>query len=104
MNDIKDEAITFSCAYEDRKYSVDNPKAKEEAKKAPFSPEFTDIHIDSVVCREAETAIFAEGMVDCDAVYGIEIKNSTFFFTKNGEKIMPTAKIKLENVRVVSYE
>ncbi len=103
MNDITDEAITFSCAYEDRKYSVDEVKEKSVAQKAPFSPEFTDIHIENVVCREAATAIYADGMVGCDAVHGIDIKNSVFFYVKDGINVSETATLNLENVKCVTF-
>lgn len=104
MNDIKDEAITFSCSYEDRKYAVDSAAEKGEAKKEPYSPEFTDIHIENVVCRESKTGIYAEGMTGCDAVYGIEIKNSVFFYLKRDKEIKESAKIELENVRFETFK
>ncbi|MCQ2203902.1 MAG: glycoside hydrolase family 28 protein [Bacteroidales bacterium] len=103
MNDIKDAAITFSCSYEDKKYAVNNNDDKSIAKKAPFSPEFTDIHIDNVVCRESSIALFAEGMDDFDAIYDIDITNSTFFFTKKDKDIYG-AKINLKDVHFVTFD
>lgn len=103
MNDIKDEAITFSCSYQDRKYSVDEKK-EEKVVIAPFTPEFTDIHISNVICRETTTAIFADGIEGTQTVHGIDIKNSTFFYTKKDKDISSTAQINLDNVKFLTFE
>ena len=104
MNDIRDAAITFSCAYEDKKYSVNNSDEAKKVVAAPFSPDFTDIHISNVFCREAKTAIFADGIEGIDAVHNIVISNSTIFYTKTGANISNTADVKLDNVKLVTFD
>ncbi len=108
MNDIKDEAITFSCSYVDRKYNVGGGDkgfdANGSRKVAPYSPEFTDINIERVVCREAATAVHAEGMDDFAAVHDIKIKNSTFFFTQKDKEIDKNCSLSFDNVHFVTFD
>jgi hypothetical protein len=42
-----------------------------------------------VICQGAETGIKASGAKGM--IYGIEIKNSTLFYTKKDKEIVPTA-------------
>lgn len=108
MSGIKGEAITFSCAYVDKKYKVsDEPQAQAAQELQPFTPEFTDIVIDNVVCREADTAVKAEGATFTNketgatlkTIHGITIRNSTFFYFTSDKKLDSNSEINFENVR-----
>ena len=103
MNDIKDQAVVFSCAYEDRKYSVSSEQAGKVKTVAPFSPEFADIHISHVVCREAATAVFAEGMDDWDAVHDVSLSDCSFFFTKQDKAISDNCHLTFNNVSFKTF-
>lgn len=106
MNDIRDAAILFSCEYVDKKYSVDDSSSKKKKTEVlTFIPDFTDIHIDNVVCREAKTAIYAHGMEGYNAVHDITISNTTIFYTQTGKDIDEnTASLKLDNVNLFTFE
>ena len=67
MNDIANEAITFSCNYEN--------KVKEDAKKL-FVPHFKDIHISSIYCGECRVGLAASGIQGYDCVKDITISDS----------------------------
>lgn len=98
MNDITDEAFIFQCDYENKQVGQTDAKVE----KVEKVPEFTDIHIDNVVCHGAKTGIAARGLSDFNAVHDIEIKNSTIIYTSKGNDIdAATAKVTLENVRLL---
>lgn len=104
MTDIKDEAIVFECTYVDKKYSVKNEDGKVAvAKDAPFVPEFTDIHINRVVCRNAKLAVKAYGLEGFDCVNGISIDNSTFFYTQKDKDLDANARIDFGNTKFFTY-
>ena len=105
MTDIKDEAIVFDCTYIDKKYSVkeDDGKAATVVKDAPFVPEFTDIHISNVTCRNAKTAVSVTGLPGMNCVHGVTIDNSTFFYTKKDKSIVDNADITITNSRFLTF-
>lgn len=101
MTDIAHDAIVFQCDYEDRPAG-----AKEGQKTVPVEavnvPEFTDIHISSIVCRGTKNAVTASGIEGRNCVHGIEISNSTFLYTSKGDNIdTKTAQLKLTDVKMV---
>ncbi len=110
MNDIKGDAVIFSCSYVDKKYddaAWDN-KATEALK--PHTPEFANILIENVVCRESETGVKAEGAVYSTedggtfrSIHDITIRNSTFFYLKSDKAIDANSEVKFENVNFVTY-
>lgn len=106
MNDIRDAAILFSCEYVDKKYQVDgSSESGSSTEQFSFVPDFTDIHIDNVVCREAKTAIYAHGIEGYSAVHDISISNTTIFYTNTGKDIDDkTASLKLDNVNLFTFE
>lgn len=105
MTDIKDEAIVFDCTYIDKKYSVkeDDGKAATVVKDAPFVPEFTDIHISNVTCRNVKTAVSVTGLPGMNCVHGVTIDNSTFFYTKKDKSIVDNADITITNSRFLTF-
>lgn len=105
MTDIRDEAITFECTYFDNKVNADKKKnAKTEVKEAPFTPEFTDIHIKNIICRGAKTAVKAHGLPGLNCVHGITIDSSVFFYTKNAKDIDVTADVTFNSCQFITYQ
>mgnify|MGYP000317385056 FL=1 len=104
MTDIKDEAIVFECTYMDKKYSV---KESDEGGKtvvpedAPFVPEFSDIHISNVVCRNVKTAVAVTGLPGMECVHDVTIDSSTFYYTKNDKVIKDNPEITITNTEFV---
>jgi len=105
MTDIKDEAIIFECTYVDRKYSVkdDDGKAVVPA-DAPFAPDFSDIHISNVVCRNAKTAVSAHGLPGLNTVHDITINNSTFFYTGKDKDLDDNVKLDITNTKFITFD
>ncbi|KXB43044.1 polygalacturonase [Bacteroidales bacterium KA00344] len=98
MTDIRDEAIVFQCDYVDRAVGAKHQSNTSTA----FSPNFTDIHISNVVCYGAATGIKAAGAKGM--VHGIDIKNSTIFYTKTDKDISPECEIELNNVKFKTFD
>lgn len=111
MNDIKGEAVIFSCTYVDKKYkSADGGKPASFELK-PFTPEFSNILIENVVCRESAIAVKAEGAIFSDketgeslrTIHGITIRNSTFFYTEADKQLDANSELKLEGVNFLTF-
>ncbi|MBP5716015.1 MAG: right-handed parallel beta-helix repeat-containing protein [Bacteroidales bacterium] len=126
MNDIKDEAIIFDCTYIDKNYKtmldkkagIEKPKAdgeKSEKKKAKekareamfmandFAPDFQDIHIERVVCRECRYGLKTEPLKGRKCISKIEVKDCTLFYTVKGEDIDPDSQINVQNTIYATY-
>lgn len=111
MNDIKGEAVVFSCTYVDKKYKVTEEAETAAQELKPFTPEFSNILIENVVCREAATAVKAEGAVFTDketgetlrTIHGITIRNSTFFYTGKEKELDGNSEITFDGVRFGTY-
>lgn len=100
MNDILDAAISFDCSYSDVTYKT----VFAAGEKLEYQPQFTNIKIENVVCRECKTGIFAKGIKGLDCIYGIEILNSTFFYTGKDQEIdKDSTEIKLKDIKFVTY-
>lgn len=101
MTDIVHDAITFQCDYLDRPAGAkDTPLT--EKKPLKFVPEFTDIHISDVTCRNTKNAITASGISGMRCVHGITVSNSTFVYRSKGNNIdTTTAELTLKDVRMV---
>jgi len=97
MTDIKEEAIIFECTYQDRAVGKKVSDMAADVKNAAFVPDFSDIHISNVTCRNAKTAISAHGLPGLRCVYGITVDNSTFFCTEKDKDIDGTAELKITN-------
>ena len=65
-------------------------------------PEFTDINISDVICRNAKIGIAASGIEGLNCVHGITISNSTIVYDSKATEIdEKTAQVKLVNVNLV---
>lgn len=101
MTDISGDAISFQCDYLDRPAGSKDTGTVAD-KKLEKVPEFTDIHISSVVCRGTKNAITARGIEGMNCVHGITVDNSVFVYTEKGENIdTKTAEVKLSGVKMV---
>lgn len=102
MTDITGEAVVFQCDYVNRPAGSED-LADEQKKELVNVPDFTDIHIDNVVCRGAKTAISAHGIENLTCLHDIEISNSTFVYVKKSTDIdASTAQLTLTNVTLRS--
>ena len=77
MNGIKDQAVVFEASY------VDVPVGRKGQQSATqdFLPEFTDIHIRNVICRDARIGISVAG--NLQTVHDITLENCTFYCTES---------------------
>ena len=66
-------------------------------------PEFCDIHISGVTCRNVKTAVAVTGLPGRNCVHDITIENSTFFYTKSAKEIVDNADINIKNTNFVSF-
>lgn len=105
MNNISTYAIVFECTYENKTVGYKGADNKTETAETPkYVPDFTDIHINNIVCRGAKTAISAHGLEGLNCVHGIDIKNSTFFYYDKDKDIAPEVDINIENCRFLTFE
>ena len=103
MNDISGEAVLFSCSYVDKKYSVSDGGGEAKVVAAPYSPDFTGVHIRRVVCREARTAVKAEGIEGIRAIHGIDLRDCTFFYTLRDKDIDSNSELTFKDVVFRSF-
>lgn len=100
MTDIKDQAIVFQCDYWDNHVGA-HPQKTEENKEENFVPNFKDIHISHVLCRNVKTGIEAHGRKDM--IHDIDIKNSVIFYTDRAYNIDPDCDIQLDHVQFHTF-
>lgn len=104
MTDIKDDAVVFECTYMDKKYSVKEDKDGGQAAvpaDAPFVPDFSDIHISNVTCRNVKTAVSVTGLPGLECVHNVTIDNSTFYYTKQAKEFKDNPEITITNTKFV---
>lgn len=101
MTDIKDEAIVFECTYVNRP-AGESVEEQKSAADAPFAPQFADIHISNVVCRNVPIAIRAEGVEGLRTIYDVTIENSTFFYTREAAELSD-AEIEIRECNFVTF-
>ena len=102
MSDIRDQAISFETSYIDRP-AGSKATEKETAQTAPaaFIPEFSDIHISHITCRDTRIGIAAKGTIDI--IHDIHIDNSIIFYTSKEKDIDHPDMIRLSQVKFLSY-
>jgi len=98
MSDIQDEAVVFETSYADRPVGRDDATAAETEN---FLPNFQDIHIQNVVCRDARVGIKASGTLQM--IHDITLKDCLFFYTEKASLVDDPGMLKLENVRFETY-
>lgn len=98
MSDIQGEAVVFETSYADRPVGRDDATAAETEN---FLPNFQDIHIQNVVCRDAHVGIKASGTLQM--IHDITLKDCLFFYTEKASLVDDPGMLKLENVRFETY-
>ena len=99
MSDIRDQAIVFETSYVN--VPVGENGAAEQTQS--FLPEFTDITVSNVVCRDARIGIAAQGTVQM--IHDISISDCTISCTEkiadlSGIEAFGEGTIKLTNVNL----
>lgn len=100
MSDIRDQAIVFETSYVNVPVGENGSAEKTQA----FLPEFTDISISNVVCRDARIGIAAKG--NAQMIHDISISDCTISCTEkiadlSGIEAFGEGTIKLTNVNLL---
>ena len=98
MSDIQGEAVVFETAYADRPVGHDDAVAPETQ---AFLPDFRDIHISRVTCRDCRIGVRAQGTLE--TVHDITLKDCLFFYTEEASRIDDPGMLLLKNVRFETY-
>lgn len=98
MSDIQGEAVVFETSYADRPVGRDDAEA---AATQHFLPDFQDIHIDHVTCRDARVGIRASGTLQM--IHDITLQDCIFFYTEEASRIDDPRMLQLDNVRFETY-
>ena len=98
MSDIQGEAVVFETSYADRPVGHDDAVAPESL---AFMPDFRDIHISNVTCRDARVGVMASGTLQM--IHDITLKNCVFFYTEEASRIDDPGMLQLDNVRFETY-
>lgn len=98
MSDIQDEAIVFQTTYADRPAGYEDNEA---ARTEHFLPDFTDIHMERIVCRGAATAIRCQGPLS--QIHGIVLKDAVLFYNETEQAVDDPLSIRLDNVRFYTF-
>ena len=98
MSDIRDQAIHFETSY------IDMPvgSGDKTITAQDFAPEFTDIHISNVTCRDARIGVSAKGTLQM--IHGITLKDCIIFYTEKGMDVSDPAMLELDNVQLKTWE
>jgi polygalacturonase len=99
MSDIRGEAIVFETSYANRSAGDEDAVA---AQTLNYLPDFCDIVIERVVCRDARIAVRAQGSLQM--IHDIAIRESTIFYTEKERVVDDPSMISFENVRFLTYE
>jgi DNA sulfur modification protein DndE len=106
MNNIGGAAILFDMYYMAKDpltmfAGADNPEIEFQP-VTEATPRFKDIHINNVVCKGAETAIFVRGLPEMN-ITGITLENISMQ-TKKGFVCIEGDNIKLKNATLITQE
>ena len=98
MSEIQGEAVVFETSYADRPVGNDDAVA---AVSQAFLPDFGDIHIDRVTCRDCRIGVKASGTLQM--IHDITLKDCLFFYTEEASLVDDPGMLRLENVRFETY-
>ena len=98
MSDIQGEAVVFETSYADRPVGHDDAVAPESQ---AFLPDFRDIHICRVTCRDCRIGVRAAGTQQM--IHDITLTDCLFFYTEEASRIDDPAMIRLDNVQFQTY-
>ena len=96
MKDIQTNAIAFDSAYSDSG-SIQPTDSKTNTSKLP---QFQDIHISNVNCKNSQTAISIKGL-SAMPVKNIEL-NNIVIYSNSGFSAINTTGIKMNNIKILS--
>ena len=97
MSDIRDQAIVFETGY----VNVAVGEKGSMARTSEFMPDFRDIHISNVVCRDARIGISVSGAPG--TVHDVFLKDCTIFCSERLSELPEWESLKMENVRLLGY-
>ena len=98
MSDIQGEAVVFETSYADRPVGNDDAVAPESL---AFLPDFRDIHIARVTCRDCRIGIRASGTRQM--IHDITLTDCLFFYTEEASRIDDPGMLLLNDVRFETY-
>ena len=99
MSGIRGEAIVFETTYANRAAGFEDAVAPDSD---AFLPNFCDIVIERVVCRDARIAVRAQGTLQM--IHDIILRESTIFYSDEERLVDDPDMITFENVRFLTYE
>ena len=97
MSDIRDQAIVFETSYANVPVGEKGSVAQTEQ----FLPEFCDIEIERVVCRDARIGVKLQGSPAM--IHGITLRHSTIFCSETLSEIPEDGMMEMEDVRLLGY-
>jgi polygalacturonase len=97
MSDIRDQAIVFETEY----VNVSVGESGSKAQTQEFVPEFCDISIDGLICRDARIGVSAQGTAE--SIHDISVNNATIFYTETAASLSSPDLLNLEGVKLVSW-
>ena len=98
MSDIQGEAVVFETSYADRPVGRDDAVAAETEN---YLPNFQDIHIARVTCRDARVGVKASGTLQM--IHDITLEDCLFFYTEEASRVDDAGMLQLKNVRFETY-
>ena len=98
MSDIQGEAVVFETTYADRPVGRDDAVAPDTE---AFLPDFRDIHISRVTCRDCRIGIRATGTLQM--IHDITLTDCLFFYTEEASRIDDSRMLLLNDVRFETY-
>ena len=98
MSDIQGEAVVFETSYADRPVGHEDNMA---AESTAFLPDFRDIRISRVTCRDCRIGVRAQGTLQM--IHDISLEDCLFFYTEEASRIDDRGMLRLENVRFETY-
>ena len=97
MSDIRDQAIVFETGYVN--VQVGEQGSMEDTQE--FQPDFTDIHVEDLVCRDARIGIAVKGTPQ--TVHDISLRRCTIFCSEQLSDVPEGVSLKMEDVRLLGY-
>ena len=98
MSDIQGEAVVFETSYADRPVGHDDAVA---AQTQSFLPDFRDIHIARVTCRDCRTGVKASGTRQI--IHDITLEDCLFFYTEEASRIDDPGMLRFHHVQFETY-
>ena len=99
MSDIQGEAVVFETSYADRPVGNDDAVAPESQ---AFLPDFRDIRIARVTCRDCRVGVKASGTLPM--IHDIMLTDCIFFYTEEASRIDDPGMLQLDNVQFHTYQ